>query len=170
MFDGLTGTALASETIYPTPPKTDSPTPEQMKDIWGDGHGNRGDRFLACVAYLDGERPSIVMCRGYYTRTMLAAWDLRDGKLTQPLALRQRLPERTSRTAARATTTSRVADVDEDGKDEIVYGGAVIDDDGKGLYSTGLGHGDAMHVCDLDPAQSRARDVRHPGALRRRRA
>lgn len=42
---------------------------------WGDNRGNRSDRFLACVAYLDGIHPSVVMCRGYYTRTVLAAYD-----------------------------------------------------------------------------------------------
>ena len=58
VFDGLTGKALASETYLPRRhPNTDSPTPEQMKETWGDGHGNRIDRFLAGVAYLDGERP-----------------------------------------------------------------------------------------------------------------
>ena len=46
-----------------------------------------------------------------------------------------------------------VADVDGDGKDEIVYGAMVVDDNGKGLYSTGLGHGDALHVSDLDPSR-----------------
>jgi rhamnogalacturonan endolyase len=55
-----------------------NPTSEQLQEIWGDGYGNRVDRFLACVAYLDGKRPSLVMCRGYYTRSVLAAWDWRD--------------------------------------------------------------------------------------------
>ncbi len=41
--------------------------------------------------------------------------------------------------------------MDGDGKDEIVYGACVIDDNGKGLYSTGLGHGDAIHLSDIDP-------------------
>ena len=54
-----------------------------MQAVWGDGYGNRIDRFLAAVAYLDGERPSLVFSRGYYTRTVLAAWDFRNGKLTK---------------------------------------------------------------------------------------
>jgi hypothetical protein len=48
-------------------------------------------------------------------------------------------------------TQFMVYDLDGDGKDEIIYGSAVIDDNGKGLYSTGWGHGDAMHVSDIDP-------------------
>ena len=49
---------------------------------WGDDYGNRVDRFLAGVAYLDGERPSLIMARGYYTKTAVAAYDCRDGELT----------------------------------------------------------------------------------------
>ena len=72
VFDGLTGAAL--ETINYIPPRG------RVTD-WGDNYGNRCDRFLATVAYLDGERPSIVMCRGYYTRTVLTAFNWRDGDL-----------------------------------------------------------------------------------------
>jgi rhamnogalacturonan endolyase len=72
IFDGLTGAALATaDYIPPRYPDTLHPTPQQIKEIWGDDYGNRVDRFLACIAYLDGERPSLVMCRGYYTRTVL---------------------------------------------------------------------------------------------------
>ena len=68
VFDGLTGAALA--TVDYVPPRGDVRS-------WGDDYGNRVDRFLACVAYLDGRRPSLVMCRGYYTRAVLAAWNWR---------------------------------------------------------------------------------------------
>jgi rhamnogalacturonan endolyase len=158
VFDGLTGKALASETYLPRRhPKTDSPTPEQMKEIWGDGHGNRIDRFLAGVAYLDGEHPSIVMARGYYTRAVLAAWDFRaDKKGNRKLKSRWVFDSDSSEAnkafRGQGNHQLSVADVDGDGRDEIVYGAAVIDDDGKGLYSTGWGHGDALHVSDLDPA------------------
>ncbi len=168
VFDGLTGKALASETYLPRRhPKTDSPTPEQMKETWGDGHGNRIDRFLAGVAYLDGERPSIVMARGYYTRAVLAAWDFRNGKLRSRWVFDSDSSEQNKAYRGQGNHNLSVADVDGDGRDEIVYGAAVIDDDGKGLYSTGWGHGDALHVSDLDPGQSRSRSVRHPGTLRR---
>jgi rhamnogalacturonan endolyase len=76
VFDGRTGKALATTKYIPgRHPDTENPTGDQLKAVWGDNYGNRGDRFLACVAYLDGVRPSVVMCRGYYTRTVLAAWD-----------------------------------------------------------------------------------------------
>ncbi|HYJ39201.1 MAG TPA: rhamnogalacturonan lyase [Steroidobacteraceae bacterium] len=157
VFDGLTGKALASETYLPRRnPDTDSPTPEQMKETWGDGHGNRIDRFLAGVAYLDGEHPSIVMARGYYTRAVLAAWDFRrdkrGGHLKSRWVFDSDSSEKNKSYRGQGNHNLSVADVDGDGRDEIVYGAAVIDDDGKGLYSTGWGHGDALHVSDLDPA------------------
>ena len=152
VFDGLTGAALATEKYVPgRHPETDNPTPEQMKEIWGDGHGNRLDRYLAGVAYLDGERPSIVMCRGYYTRAVLAAWDWRDGKLTQRWVFDSDSSPENRQYRGQGNHQLSVADVDGDGRDEIVYGACVIDDDGKGLYSTGWGHGDALHVTDHVP-------------------
>lgn len=115
---------------------------------WGDSWGNRVDRFLACVAYLDGERPSVVMCRGYYDRgrpTCLTAYDVRDKKLVKRwkfMANHEQNIEYTNQ----GFHNLAVADVDGDGCDEIIYGACVIDHDGTGLYSTELGHGDAMHV------------------------
>lgn len=157
IFDGLTGAALATVPYVPGrhPTKAD-PTPEELADIWGDGRGNRSDRYLACVAYLDGERPSLVMCRGYYTRAVLAAWNWRGGKLTPVWTFDSDDGTPGNRAyRGQGNHNLSVADVDGDGRDEIVYGAAVIDDNGKGLYSTGLGHGDALHVSDLDPT--------HPG-------
>ncbi len=81
VFDGKTGAALATTGYIP---------PRGNVVDWGDDYGNRCDRFLACVAYLDGERPSLVMCRGYYTRTVLAAWNWRDGRTHSRLDFRQR--------------------------------------------------------------------------------
>lgn len=156
VFDGLSGEALATVDYVPARhPDTQDPTEEQMDELWGDGYGNRMDRFLACVAYLDGERPSLVMCRGYYTRTVLAAWNWRGGELTPVWTFdsdevgpaNRRNPWR-----GQGNHNLSVADVDGDGRDEIVYGACVIDDDGTGLYSTGWGHGDAMHVTDHVPS------------------
>ena len=136
VFSGLTGEAL--QTIDYIPQRGDMAA-------WGDKRANRSDRFLAAVAYLDGVHPSVVMCRGYYTRTVLAAFDW-DGK-----NLRQRWVFDTDTPgneafAGQGNHNLRVGDVDGDGCDEIVYGSMTVDHDGKGLYSTGLGHGDALHL------------------------
>jgi rhamnogalacturonan endolyase len=143
VFDGRTGAALATTDYYP---------PRGKVADWGDNYGNRVDRFLACVAYLDGVHPSVVMCRGYYTRTVLAAYDWRDGQLTKRWVFdSDDGTPGNEKYRGQGDHQLSVADVDGDGKDEIVYGACVINHDGKGLYSTGRGHGDAMHVSDLDP-------------------
>ena len=153
IFDGVTGAALATVNyIPPRHPETFHPTPGQIKEIWGDDYGNRVDRFLACIAYLDGKRPSLVVCRGYYTRTVLAAWNWRDGNL-KPLWTFDSDDGTPGNRDYRGQGNHglSVADIDRDGRDEIVYGARSIDDDGTGLYTTGLGHGDAMHLSDIDP-------------------
>ena len=151
IFDGQTGAALAT-TDY-VPPRGDV---GGWGGIGGNGRndhtGNRVDRFLACVAYLDGERPSVVMCRGYYGRSVLAAWDWRDGQLTLRWVFDSAQPG-LEKYSGQGNHNLSVADVDADGRDEIVYGAMCVDDDGTGLYSTGLRHGDAMHVGDLDPTR-----------------
>lgn len=155
VFDGLTGQVLASAPYSPPrDPRTDAPTTEQMTQVWGDGYANRSDRFLAATAYLDGQRPSLVFARGYYGRTTLAAWDWRDGKLTQRWLFDSSTPGN-EKFGGQGNHQLSVADVDGDGRDEIVYGAMAVDDDGKGLWSAQLFHGDAMHVGDLDPT--------HPG-------
>lgn len=140
VFDGLTGKALSTVDYLP-----------ERGDLgsWGDTNANRSDRFLACVAYLDGIHPSVVMTRGYYERTALAAWDFKDKKLVSRWVFDSKV--RQDPYSGQGYHNLTVADVDQDGKDEIVFGSMVIDDNGKGLYSTGLGHGDALHVSDLDP-------------------
>ena len=146
IFDGRTGAELVT-TDY-LPPRGD------VAD-WGDDYGNRVDRFLACIAYLDGKRPSLVMCRGYYTRTVLVAWNYRNGDLTRVWTFDS--DDGTPGNSAyrgQGNHSLSVADVDDDGRDEIIYGACAIDHDGTGLYSTGLGHGDAMHLSDIDPDRS----------------
>lgn len=143
VFDGRTGAALATAPYDP---------PRGSVAAWGDDYGNRVDRFLACVACLDGQRPSLVMCRGYYTRNVLAAWDWREGKLTHRWTFDSDDGTPGNRDyRGQGNHNLSVADVDDDGRDEIVYGQCTIDDNGKGLYTTGIGHGDAMHLSDLDP-------------------
>lgn len=154
IFNGETGAEITTTKYTPSRhPETENPTSEQLKAIWGDGYGNRVDRFLAGVAYLDGERPSLIFARGYYTKTVLSAWDFRNGKLTQRWVFDSDSSEENKKYAGQGNHNLSVADVDNDGKDEIIYGAMVIDDNGKGLYSTGLGHGDALHVSDLDPSR-----------------
>ncbi len=150
IFDGRTGAALATTNYVP-----------ERGDLggWGgnggnggnDSVGNRVDRFLACVAYLDGVRPSVVMCRGYYGRSVLAAWDWRDGKLTQRWVFDSK--DRDHPYSGQGAHSVSVADVDGDGRDEIIYHSMVVNSDGTGRFSTGLRHGDALHVGDLDPAR-----------------
>ncbi|MBT2282369.1 rhamnogalacturonan lyase [Paenibacillus polymyxa] len=141
VFNGQTGKALSTVNYEPARGNVSS---------WGDNYGNRVDRFLAAIAYLDGERPSLVMARGYYTRSVLVAYNWRNGQLTKQWTFDSNTSGN-SGYAGQGNHNLSVADVDGDGKDEIVYGAMAVDDNGKGLYTTGLHHGDAMHLSDLDP-------------------
>ncbi|HSV27071.1 MAG TPA: rhamnogalacturonan lyase [Sedimentisphaerales bacterium] len=145
VFDGLTGAALATTDYLP---------PRGNVSDWGDSHGNRLGRYLACIAYLDGVRPSVVMCRGYYERATLAAWNWRDGQLTHLWTFdSDDGTPGNEKYRGQGNHNLTVGDVDGDGRDEIIYGACAIDDDGTGLYSTGLGHGDAIHMSDMDPSR-----------------
>ena len=141
VFNGRTGAAM--QTIDYVPARGN------LAD-WGDNRANRSDRFLAAVAYLDGIHPSVVMCRGYYTRTVLAAFDWNGKELKQRWIFDSNTPEYKAY-AGQGNHNLRVADVDGDGCDEIIYGSCAIDNNGKGLYSTGMGHGDAMHLTKFSP-------------------
>ncbi|MEU8228073.1 cellulose binding domain-containing protein [Actinoplanes sp. NPDC048967] len=144
MFDGRTGAALSTVDYVP---------PRGTVSSWGDSYGNRVDRFLAGTAYLDGQRPSLIMARGYYTRTVVVAWDFRNGTLTRRWTFDSN-SSTNSGTAGQGNHQLSVADVDADGRDEIVYGSLAIDDNGAKLWNTGHGHGDALHVGDLNPARA----------------
>ena len=140
IFNGETGAEIS----------TVASTPERGKSSdWDDSYGNRSERYLAAVTYLDGQKPSLVMCRGYYTRTTLTAYDF-DGK---DLIMKWAHDSKTSGKDAygQGNHNLAVGDVDGDGCDEIVYGACVINNDGSLLYRTGYGHGDAIHFGDLDP-------------------
>ncbi len=149
IFDGVTGAELATA-FYEPPRNRDVNSPNVAP--WGDNYGNRVDRFLAAVAYVDGVRPSLILCRGYYTRAVVVAWNWRDGKLTRVWTFdtEDSLPGNAD-FRGQGNHSLAVADVDGDGFDEIVYGAAAIDHDGRGLHTTRRGHGDALHVSDMDP-------------------
>jgi len=142
VFNGETGEAM--KTVDYVPGRGD-------QCAWGNNecNGNRVDRFLACIAYLDGVHPSLVMCRGYYGRLTICAWDWQKGELTQRWFFDSDKghPEY----MGQGNHNLSVGDIDSDGKDEIVYGSSAYDNDGQPIYTTGMGHGDAMHLSDLDP-------------------
>ncbi len=147
VFKGETGEALATTDYIPS---------RYPIDGWGrggrtDSLGNRSDRFLAAAAYLDGELPSVVMCRGYYGRSVVVAWDFREGELKQRWIFDS--GDGNDPFSGQGNHNLSVADIDGDGRDEIIYGAIAIDDNGTGLYTTGFGHGDALHVGDLIPSR-----------------
>ena len=145
VFSDRTGEAL--QTIDYIPPRG-------RLDDWGDNYANRSERYLAAVAYLDGRHPSVVMCRGYYTRSVLAAFDW-DGRQLKSRWVFDTDSARWASYAGQGNHNLRVADVDGDGCDEITYGSCAIDHDGTGLYNTGMGHGDALHLTAFDPSSDR---------------
>lgn len=175
MFDGM-GAEL--DTIHYEPARGDDGL------LWGDYAWtriepcNRVDRFLAGVGYLDGERPYLLMCRGYYTRAFVAAYDFFENRfhkvwqadsgfmpMSNPFDYTTTQRSGSHPTmgglAGQGNHSVSTADIDGDGYMELIYGAAVVDHDGTLLYSARgklpdgreakLGHGDAMHVADIDP-------------------
>lgn len=140
-FDGRTGRAVSTVDYVPERGELSS---------WGDNYANRSDRFLAACGYLDGQHLSAIFCRGYYTRTVLAAYDFDGKELSVRWVFDTNTPE-WRRYAGQGNHNLRVADVDGDGCDEITYGSMAVDHDGRGLYNTGFGHGDAMHLTAFFP-------------------
>jgi hypothetical protein len=144
VFNGQTGAVLATTNYVPARGNVGD---------WGDTYGNRVDRFLAGVAYLDGQRPSAIFSRGYYTRAVIAAWDYRNGALTQRWVFDSN-GSGNSAYAGQGNHNLSIADVDQDGRHEVIFGAATIDDNGGRLYTSGLGHGDALHVGDFIPSRA----------------
>ncbi|MBR1548259.1 MAG: rhamnogalacturonan lyase [Prevotella sp.] len=141
VFNGLTGEAMDTKPYIPERGR--------LQD-WGDAYGNRSERYLAAVGYLDGVHASAIFCRGYYTRTVIAAWDWDGHELKEHWTFDTNKPEWAAY-AGQGNHNLRVADVDGDGCDEITYGSMAVDHDGRGLYNTGMGHGDAIHLMAFDP-------------------
>lgn len=152
LFDGKTGVELHTITYKPTRHhETMFPTANQQTAVWGDSWNNRGDRFLGAIAYLDGENPSVVMTRGLYTRVCLAAYDVVEQRLVERWFHDSGYGSSRLGSYGQGYHSLTVGDADDDGRDEIVYGACTIDDDGTLLSSTHLGHGDALHMADMDP-------------------
>lgn len=143
VFNGRDGAALATTGFVPA---------RGAVDDWGDAYGNRVDRFLAGVAYLDGQLPSAIFSRGYYTRTVIVAWDWRNGALKQRWMFDSN--DAGPEYRGQGNHNLSIADVDHDGRQEVIFGSLTIDDDGTPLYVSGLGHGDALHVGDLVPSRA----------------
>lgn len=143
LFDGETGKAL--DTVDYNPGRG-------TVSKWGDSYGNRVDRFLGSVAYLDGVKPSAVTIRGYYTRMTACAYDVIDKKLVQRWYF-DTGNDSSAPGYGDGNHNCMPADVDGDGKQEIVLGSTCLDDNGKVLWCLNKGHGDAMHLGDLLPSR-----------------
>ena len=187
VFNGETGAAIHTIAYNPNRNTKSELSEAQGTFNWAvgktDTHGyNRGDRYLAAVAYLDGPdgNASGIFCRGYYTYAYIWAVDF-DGEKLIPRWLhrsdannqysvvtydKQGTGTTKNYTPSAATSGSgsrtmfgngnhnlSVGDVDGDGCDEIIWGSAGLDNDGKLLYATGFGHGDAIHMGKMIPGR-----------------
>ena len=184
VFNGLTGEAIHTIAYYPNRNAKAELSEAAGTFNWDDrsgkndkgDYGNRGERYLAATAYLDGpdSNPSGIFCRGYYTYAYVWAVDFDGTQLkTRWLHMSDSKTQYKVMDANGTTKTYKgttcfsglgrytmyangnhnmsIADVDGDGKDEIIWGSAACDDDGMMLYAVGFGHGDAIHLADLDP-------------------
>jgi hypothetical protein len=139
IFNGQTGAAMATTNFVPA---------RGTVSDWGDSKGNRVDRFVSTIAYVDGSRPSLIMGRGYYTRLVRTAWDWRNGALTRRWTFDS---NNNSSYFGEGNHQLSVADGNGDGRHDIYNGSSTVSGTGSGLYSNGLGHGDALHVSDMNP-------------------
>ncbi|MBR5512810.1 MAG: RICIN domain-containing protein [Ruminococcus sp.] len=141
LFDGATGAALDTIDYEPARGTVNS---------WGDKYGNRVDRFWGSVAYVDGVHPCVITGRGYYTRMTAACYGVENKKLVKKWYF-DTGNDSSAPGYSDGNHNSMPADVDGDGKQEIITGATCIDDNGKVLWCTNLGHGDAMHLSDFEP-------------------
>ncbi|MCA9236400.1 MAG: hypothetical protein KDA44_13080 [Planctomycetales bacterium] len=154
VFNGETGAEMSTIALEPARGNVSQ---------WGDSYGNRVDRFLAGVAYLDGVHPSLIFSRGYYgprsgfaARNEVAAYDYDGHQLSLRWHFKAGLGINNninSEFIGEGAQSLSIADADGDGFDEVIYGAAAVDHDGTLLYATGWGHGDALHVSDMIPSR-----------------
>ncbi len=150
LIDGITGKEIDWKNFIARGSSSD----------WGDGYGHRANKFFFGAPYLDGKKPSLFIGRGIYTQTKMQTYDVVNKKLVpkwfwesgQSGTLQKGKWDDVSKSYfGQGYHNYTIADVDDDGKDEINWGSMTVDDDGKPLYSTELGHGDAQHYGDFDP-------------------
>lgn len=173
IFNGETGAAMHTIWYCPNRAGGENGGAATINSFWGDSYGGRAERFNAAVAYLDGQNPTAILQRGYYSQCYIWAVDWNGTKLKT-----RWLHKGTSKTAwsvvdaagtelANETTNPvtsagkssygqgvhgiSIADVNMDGYDDICIGSATIRHDGILLCSTDYGHGDAIHLGDLVP-------------------
>ena len=147
-MDGATGRPYQ---VMDYPLKRLESNETNLSTAWGDGYGHRSTKHFFGAPYLDGRKPSIFLARGIYTRHKMIALDV--NPQTHQLTTRWtwNCNDSSSPYYGQGYHNYAIADVDWDGRDEICFGSMVIDDNGKGLSTTGLGHGDAQHHGDFNP-------------------
>lgn len=149
IIDGLTGKELARADFIK----------RGTSEEWGDNYFKRAHSLRVGVGCFDGKLPSVILGRGVYAKSVIEAWDYRDGKLTRRWnfntddKLKGKDGLAYSKYAGQGNHSLSVGDVDGDGFDEVVYGAMTVDHDGVGLYSSCLGHGDALHLGKFDPTR-----------------
>jgi rhamnogalacturonan endolyase len=141
VWDGMTGKEIA---------RADWPARGNIAD-WGDKVGNRASRHLIGLAKLDGKRTSLLALRGTYTTMLVDAYNLVNGHLEKVWSWNG--DEESPQVRGQGMHGMHAADVDGDGREEIILGAAVIDDDGKTLWNLGMGHPDVCYVTDVIPSR-----------------
>jgi len=137
ILDGMTGQEITRVDWPPRDPRL--------------GDYNRTNRNQMGVAYLDGKTPCLLVARGTYKLMMVDAYQYHNRKL-------ERLwhwegDDETPIIRSQGAHSMHSADLDDDGRDEIVLGSCVLDDNGTCLWSVGLGHPDRCFVTDVDPTR-----------------